>query len=91
MGPVLVVVVDERLEPVAQGVAALGRVDIDVVVLDRAPEPFDEHVVDRPADTVHRDGDLGVKEHLDERVSGELRFLIGVEDLGCAIERERLF
>ena len=90
MGPVLVVVLDVRLESVAQGVATLGGVQVDVVVLDRAPESLDEHVVDGPAHPVHRDGDLGVTEHLDEGVGGELRSLIRVEDLGGAIEGERL-
>ena len=33
---------------------------------------------------------LASEEHLGERAGGELRSLIGVEDLGCAIERERL-
>ena len=90
MRPVLVVVVDERRESVTQGVAALGGVQVDVVVLDRTPQPLDEHVVDRPSHAVHRDGDLGVEQHLDERVGGELRSLIGVEDLGRAVEGEGL-
>ncbi len=73
MGSVLVVVVDERRQSLAQGVAAVGGVEVDVVVLDRSPQAFDEHVVDGAPYSVHRDGDLGVTEHLDEGVSRELR------------------
>ena len=91
MRALLVVVVEKDVETGTQFVAAVGGVQIDVIVFDRAPEPLDEHVVDRSSDPVHRDGDPGVEQHLHEGVRGELRPLIGVEDLRRAVEGEGLF
>ena len=90
MGPVLVVVLNERLESVAQDVAAFGGVEVDVVVLDRAPQSFDEHVVDGSAHPVHRNGDLGVAEHLDEGGGGELNVGdVGAPDVVGVVDVER--
>ena len=55
------VVVEKDVEPVAQLVAAVGRVETDVVVFDRAPQALDEHVVDGSSHAVHRDPDAGVE------------------------------
>jgi hypothetical protein len=41
----LVVVSDERLESFAHSVAALGGIQIDVVVFECAPQSLDENVV----------------------------------------------
>src|ERR1019366_9227254 len=56
-------------------------VQIDLFVLDAAPQSLDEHVVDPATLAVHADGDAGVIEHLDPLLAGELRALVGVEDL----------
>src|SRR5882724_9398345 len=56
-------------------------VQIDLFVLDTAPEPLDKHVVDPAAFAVHADGNTGVIEHLDPIVTGELRSLVSVEDI----------
>lgn len=80
MRALLVVVAQKDVETCAQFVASVGRVQIEVVVLDRAPEALDEHVVDGSSDTVHRDGVPGVEQRCHKGVRGELRSLIGVED-----------
>lgn len=63
---------------------------VDILVLDAAPEPFDENVVDPAAFAVHADVDIVVFEHTGEGVAGELHPLVGVEDLGLAKTAQRL-
>ena len=63
---------------------------IDVLVLQRAPEAFDEDVVHPAAAAVHRDADAGFDQHAREGRSGELAALVGVEDLGPAVPGQRL-
>jgi hypothetical protein len=58
-----------RFEPV--GVAP----QIDVLVLERAPEAFDEDVVHPAAAAVHGDANAGVGQHRGEGRSGELAAL----------------
>ena len=73
-----------RLAPV--GIA----LQVDVLVLERAPQPFDEHVVHPAAAAVHRDAQSGGDQHPGERSAGELAALVGVEDLRSAEPRQRL-
>jgi hypothetical protein len=72
-------------EVFSQASDGLGRVlvivQVDLFVFDAAPEPFDEDVVQRTASPVHTDGDLALFENPSERAAGELRTLIGIEDL----------
>ena len=86
MRPLFVVVGEELGDAVATGVAALGGVQIDVVVFERALQSLDEHVVDGSSDPVHRNRDAGVSQDAGERFGRELRALVGVEDLGRAVE-----
>ena len=86
--PLFVVIGEELGDAVATGVATLGGVQIDVVVFERAPQALDEHVVDGSSHPVHRDPDAGVEQDAGERFGRELRALIGVEDLGRAVESE---
>ena len=45
----------------ARGLAAVGvAFEIDVLVLERPPQPFDEDVVHPASAPVHRDPDLGI-------------------------------
>ena len=63
---------------------------VDLLVLDRPPEPLDEDVVAPGALAVHADRDLGGLQHLGEVGRGELAALVRVEDLGLAVPGERL-
>ena len=59
-------------------------VQIDFLVLDRLPKPFDEDIVSPAALAVHADPDVAILEHLSKLGAGELAALVGIEDLGCA-------
>src|SRR5215210_2168838 len=64
---------------------------VDLLVLDRSPEPLDEDVVAPGTLAVHADGDLVLGQHADKDVAGELAALIGVEDLRPAMAVQSLF
>src|SRR4051812_155385 len=85
MGPAPIV---EGQVPADRGAGLADRVigsEVDLLVLDRPPEPLDEDVVAPGALAVHADGDAGLVQHAGEASAGELRALIGVEDLGPAM------
>src|SRR5215217_7396216 len=65
--------------------------EVDLLVLDRSPQPLDEDVVAPSALAVHADGDLVPGQHTGEGLAGELAALIGVEDLRPAVTGERFF
>lgn len=54
------------------GDAVVGP-EVDLLVLDRSPQPLDEDVVPPGALAVHADGDLGLGEHGGEGLRRELR------------------
>ena len=54
-------------------------------MLDVAPEPLNEDVVERAPPAIHTDDDAFALQHAGEGVAGELRALIGIEDLGRAM------
>lgn len=58
----------------------LVGMQIDLLVLDRLPQPFHEHVVAASAAPVHADADPVLLQHLHEAGGGELRALVAVED-----------
>ena len=64
--------------------AILQIVQVYRLVLQRAPQPFDEHVVQTTTAPVHRAPYPGRLQLAGERDAGELAALIGVEDLGNA-------
>lgn len=70
---------------------ALIRMQINVLVLDAAPWPFDEHVIDPTALAVHADLDGMVAQHLGEVGTGELTALVGIEDLRRTVLGNRFF
>jgi hypothetical protein len=64
---------------------AAGEVaGIDQFVFERAPQPFDEHVVERATAPVHADRNPALFERREEIGRRELRALIGIPDLGLA-------
>ena len=66
----------------------LGQVD--AFVLERSPQPLDEHVVHPAALAVHRDADASLLEHVGEVDAGELAAVVAIKDLRRAIALERL-
>src|SRR3990172_150048 len=85
-------VVEREVAPDAGGGGGDGvvRVQVDLLVLEGAPEPLDEDVVAPAAPAVHADPDAVLEQEPGERRAGKLRALVGVEDLGPAMTRDRL-
>jgi len=59
---------------------AIGM-QIDFLVFDRSPQPFNKDIVPPGSFAIHADGDLGILQNLREGQRGELRSLIGIEDV----------
>ena len=70
------------------GNARIG-VEVDFLVFEAAPQPLDKDVVHAAPLAVHADGDLVALQGVSEVVAGELAALVGIEDLGPAVVRER--
>src|ERR1700730_3859351 len=64
---------------------------IDLLVFDAFPKPLDEHVVSPSSFAIHADGDAVVGEDTGKGRTGELRALVGVEDVRPAVTRESIF
>src|SRR3982750_2403280 len=80
--------------PADRGASLGDRVvssEVDLLVLDRSPEPLDEDVVAPGTLAVHADGDAVPGRHAGEGPAGELAALIGVEDLRPAVAGQGLF
>ena len=73
-----------RREPVGQ------IMQVDGLVFERAPEPFDKDVVHAAASPIHGDRDARVLEHAGKVEAGELASLVGVEDRRRAVFGQRL-
>ena len=58
---------------------------IHVFMLDAAPQPLDEDVVEGAPPAIHADGDAFAFQHVGEGGAGELRALVAVEDFRCAV------
>src|SRR5205823_11702186 len=69
---------------------AIVRVQVNVFIFDRLPQPLDKHVVAPAALAIHADVDGLALQHADELTAGELAALIGIHDLGHTIFRDRL-
>ena len=80
-------------EPIADAGLGLGdcriSVEVDFLVFEAAPQPFDKDVVHAAALAVHADHDLMGLQNAGEVLAGELAALVGVEDLGPTVSRER--
>ena len=69
--------------------AVAQLVQVHRLVLQRPPQPFDEHVVQAPSAAIHRALRPGRQNPLGERHGGELRSLVGVEDLRRSVAKGR--
>jgi len=89
MGPLGVV----KADPVANdpfGLEAVAQlVQIDRLIFERPPKPFDKDIVHVSAPAIHGDRDLRILEDAGELEAGELTALIGVEDFRLAISDQR--
>ena len=78
-----IVPVEVLAEPLACRAHAVVSVQIDLLVFHAAPQPFDEHVVPPRPFAVHADLDVVLGQHAGEGWAGELRALIGIEDVAA--------
>lgn len=83
--PPLVVEFHPRTNPLACVGHAIVGVQIDLLILEAAPQAFDEHVVDPASFAIHADLYASVFEGLGEGLTGKLASLVGIEDLGGAV------
>jgi len=63
--------------------------EMHLLVFERAPDPLDEHIVHPAAAAVHRDRDAGGRKPAREHRAGELRALVGVENIRRADLKQR--
>ncbi len=59
--------------------------DVDVLVLDRAPEPLNEDIVEDPTAAVHADANTRRLQLAGEIASGKLNALVRVEDFWLSV------
>lgn len=67
--------------------ASVG-VQVDFLVLHRAPQPLDHDIVAPGAAAVHADGNLFSHQNTGEGLAGELAALVRIENLRFAIARQ---
>ena len=65
--------------------------EVDLLIFDSAPEPFDKNIVAPGSFAIHGNLDVLALEHIGEVYAGELRALIGVEDFWLAVFGESFF
>ncbi len=87
--PTFVVEAEEGRE-VRRGLGQVSvAAQVDLVVLDRAPEPFDENIIETPALAVHRELHAAGEQWLGEFCRGELATLVSVENFRRAVFSQR--
>src|SRR5665647_82390 len=69
---------------------ALVALQVHLLVLDAPPETFDEDVVHPAAAPIHADRHAAREQGVREAFRGELRALVGVEDLRRSVALQRL-
>lgn len=83
--------IDPASQTLANLAAGLEGVQVDALIFQGTPQPFDHDVVPPAPLAIHRNADLSVLEELGERIAGELAPLVGVEDLGLAEASQGVF
>lgn len=81
MGPAVIVVGKVRLQLVVQVVAVVGRVEVDMLPFDSAPETLDESIVGGAAPAVAADTAARGQQGLLVSQARKLAALVGVEDM----------
>jgi hypothetical protein len=78
-------------KPLSEISNAVVGVQVDMLVLHRAPESFDRDVVHLSSFAVHADRNAARLKEAGELLTGELAPLVGVKDLGPAAVCNGLF
>ena len=85
MGALLGKVAEIGFKPLSEISNAVVGVQVDMLVLHRAPESFDKDVVHPPSFSVHADRNVVRLQDAGELLAGELSALVGVKDLRPAV------
>ena len=76
----------EEVEVVGQSEGESGHgvvvINIDVLIFDGTPKPFDKDVVQCPASSIHADFDVFLQKPICEARTGELAALVTVKNFG---------
>jgi len=78
-------------QPQCQVSHAAVSLQIDVLMLETAPESLHEDIVQRPASAIDADADAFTLEHIGEDLTGKLHPLVAVEDLWSARVLQGIF
>ena len=81
----VVVAVQPLLDSLVELAAVVGRVQKDVLILNRAPEALDVDVIQGPALAVHADSNTLFPQVGNVLRAGKLASLVGVQDLRCTV------
>ena len=90
MWTLFIVIGDPRTDPLARFPPGFEGAQINAFVFQRPPETLDHTIIDPTAFAIHRYRHLSHLQFIDPVAAGELRSLIGVEDLRRAIFGKRL-
>ena len=80
-----IVIVHPRADAGLAVVYRVERIEVDALLLERAPQSLDEHVVQPAALAIHGDLNAGRFQLVRPVPAGELAALIGVEDRRLSI------
>src|SRR3954453_18613112 len=84
MWPLVIVKVKVRFQRREQVLAGGEVAGVDQFVFERAPQTFDENVVECATAAIHTNGDPTLLQRSQKIGGGKLRALIGVPDFGLA-------
>lgn len=91
MRPEPIVKVDPSADSGTSFGAGFKSVQIHAFILERAPEEFDEDIVQPAATAIHGNVDTVLPQDIGEREADELAALVGVENIGFALVRQGFF
>src|SRR5262249_47097130 len=81
MRPLAIIELEVALQISHRVIDRLVVLDVNVFILDRTPQSLDQHVVQRPASSIHADSYSSTLQLAGELGAGELRPLVAVEYL----------
>ena len=81
VGTLVVVEAEIGFQTALQGPDRFVFSQVNLLIFDPAPQPFDEDIVEAPASAIPAEADIGVLQASGESHRRELRALVGIEDL----------
>ena len=91
MWPTIIVILDEGGNTFPELMPIIGRIQIDIFLLDSTPETFYPNIVFTSASTVHTDTDMMLFQATYPIFTGILTALIGIYYFRCTMSGDTLF